>query len=96
MTNIEIERIQGARKAFPKAYEGTAVGGYNVWITYENHVLELRVARAPYNPRVGLVVVSRRVSDAPPHDIADERMVQELERAGVMFQGRRRVISVRG
>lgn len=93
MTNIEIETIQGTRAAFPKMYMGTAVGGYRFAIAYDNHVLEMRLATGDRDPRTGLIIVSRQVPDAKQHDIADERMVEELERAGVCFKNRPRVIA---
>ncbi len=94
MTKLEIENIKGVKRAFPKMYLGTAVGGYKVCITYDNYRLEMRVTKQG-DPMKGLVVISRRVPDAAQHDIADVRMVEEIERGGCTFVGRRRVIAMR-
>jgi len=94
MTNLEIEHIKGVKQAFPKMYLGTAIGGYKVCITYDNYRLEMRVAKLG-DPMRGLVVISRHVPDAAQHDIADVRMIEEIERGGCSFVGRRRVIAMR-
>ena len=94
MTNLEIETIKGVRKAFPKTYIGTAVGGYRVCVMYDNHQLEMRVTKQG-DPRRGILIMSRRVHNATQHDIADERMVEEVERGGHSFVNRPRVIAVR-
>ena len=94
MTNLEIESIKGIRKAFPKMYLGTAVGGYKVCIAYDNYLLEMRVAKQG-DPRRGILIMSHHVHDATQHDIADERMVEEIERGGHSFVNRPRVIAVR-
>ena len=93
MINLEIEIIQGVKKAFPKTYRGTATGGYSFVITYDNHLLELRVAKGG-DPRTGPIIVSRQVPDAAQHDIADVRMIEEIERSGCSFVNRKRVIAV--
>lgn len=94
MINLEIETIQGVREAFPKTYRGTAVGGYKFVITYDNYRLEMRIARQG-DPRTGSIILSRHVPDAAQHDIADVRMVEEIERAGCSFLNRRRIIAAR-
>ena len=94
MTNIEIEKLSGVKKALPKTYLGTAVGGYQVCVTYDNNLLEMRIAKEG-DPRSGFILVSKRVLSAPPHDIADERMVEELERSGCSFRGRPRIMGFR-
>ena len=94
MINLEIDNIKGVRKAFPKMYLGTAVGGYRVCIAYDNHLLEMRVVKQG-DPRRGILVMSRRVHSATQHDIADERMVEEIERGGHSFVNRPRVIAMR-
>ncbi len=92
MTNLEIESIKGVRKAFPKMYLGTAVGGYRVCIAYDNHLLEMRVAKQG-DPRRGILILSRRVPDAAQHDIADVRLIEEVERGGHSFKGRPRILA---
>ena len=91
MINLEIETIEGVRKAFPKTYVGTAIGGYKFAITYDNHLLEVRAARQG-DPRTGPIILNRTVPDAAKHDILDERMIQEIERSGVRFLGRKRIL----
>ncbi len=92
MTNIEIEELRGVKKALPKMYLGTAVGGYRVCVTYENNRLEMRVSKQG-DSRSGLIIISKRVPAAPPHDILDERMIEILERSGCSFKGRPRILA---
>lgn len=94
MLNLEIETIKGVKEAFPKTYKGTAIGGYSFVITYDNHLLEMRVSKKG-DPRTGPIIISRQVSGAARHDIADVRMVEEIERSGCSFVNRKRVIAAR-
>ena len=90
MTNIEIEKLSGVKKGPPKMYLGTASDGYKVCVTYDNHLLEVRIAKQG-DPRSGFIIISKQVPAAPPHDISDERMLEVLERSGCSFKGRPRI-----
>ncbi len=92
MTNIEIEKLSGVKKALPKMYLGIATDGYKVCVTYDNHLLEVRISKEG-DPRSGFIIISKRVPSAPPHDIADVRMIEELERSGCSFKGRPRILT---
>ena len=91
MINIEIEKLSGVKKTLPKMYLGTVSDGYKVCVTYSNHLLEVRIAREG-DPRSGFIIISKRVPAAPPHDISDQRMIEELERSGCSFKGRPRIM----
>ena len=93
MINIEIEELRGVKKALPKMYLGTAVGGYKICVIYSNHLLEVRVSKEGDPCSAGLIIISKRVSAAPPHDIADVRMLEVLERSGCSFKGRPRILA---
>lgn len=95
MINLEIETIQGVKEAFPKTYRGSAIGGYSFVITYDNYLLEMRVSKGGEDPRVGPIIISKQVPGAAQHDIADVRMVEEIERSGCSFVNRKRVIAAR-
>ncbi len=92
MINIEIENLRGVEKALPKMYLGSTTDGFKVCVTYSNHLLEVRIAKEG-DPRSGFIIISKRVSAAPPHDIADVRMLEVLERSGCSFKGRPRILA---
>ncbi len=92
MINIEIESLRGVKKALPKMYLGSTTDGFKVCVTYDNHLLEVRIAKQG-DPRSGFIIISKRVPAASPHDIADARMIEELERSECSFRGRPRILA---
>ncbi len=92
MTNIEIEKLSGVKKALPKIYLGSTTDGYKICVTYSNHLLEVRISKQG-DPRSGFIIISKRVPAASPHDISDVRMIEELERSGCSFKGRPRILA---